>query len=246
MKRTLPYLFILVGLLFASSEAFAQEWKELVVNGDFEGSDFSSFAISVKDEGSQNLDANDIVVDDDDASNHCARISFTAYPWHTDIVIKLVEPLSEGDIIHFSMRSKTSSSKDARINMDELTQFVVKGGGAWNTCTYEGAVKAEQNGCQTITLRFDRTSSKSSVFHFDDISLQVKDGNIPIEFTDAKVKEICVNNWDTNKDGELSLYEAATVTELGYAFSSNLEITSFNEFQYFTGLTSALLNGVII
>ena len=242
MKRTLPYLFILVGLLFASSEAFAQEWKELVVNGDFEGSDFSSFAISVKDEGSQNLDANDIVVDDDDASNHCARISFTAYPWHTDIVIKLVEPLSEGDIIHFSMRAKTSSSKDARINMDELTQFVVKGGGAWNTCTYEGAVKAEQNGCQTITLRFDRTSSKSSVFHFDDISLQVKDGNIPIEFTDAKVKEICVNNWDTNKDGELSLYEAATVTELGYAFSSNLEITSFNEFQYFTGLTSLAEN----
>ena len=242
MKQTLQLLSLMAGLLFAGSAAYAQEWKELVGNGDFEGSDLGSFAVNIKDEGSRNLDANDIVVDDDDANNHCARLSFTAYPWHTDFVVTLAEPLSEGDIIRFSMRAKTSSSKDARINMDELTQFVVKGGGAWNTCTYEGAVKAEQNGCQTITLRFDRTSSKSSVFHFDDISLQVKDGNIPIEFTDAKVKEICVNNWDTNKDGELSLYEAATVTELGYAFSSNLEITSFNEFQYFTGLTSLAEN----
>ena len=59
-----------------------------------------------------------------------------------------------------------------------------------------------------------------------------------ISFADANVKAICVANWDTNGDGELSEAEAATVTSLGEVFKSNTDITSFNELQYFTGQTS--------
>ena len=59
-----------------------------------------------------------------------------------------------------------------------------------------------------------------------------------IQFEDAKVKDICVANWDTNGDGELSEDEAAAVTELGQVFRNNKNITSFNELQYFTGLSS--------
>ena len=59
-----------------------------------------------------------------------------------------------------------------------------------------------------------------------------------IVFADAKVKAICVANWDIDGDGELSEYEAETVTSLGALFSENKEITSFDELQYFTGLTS--------
>ena len=62
--------------------------------------------------------------------------------------------------------------------------------------------------------------------------------NSIIQFADAKVKELCVANWDTNGDGELSKAEAAAVTDLGEVFRENTEITSFNELQYFTGLTS--------
>ena len=58
-----------------------------------------------------------------------------------------------------------------------------------------------------------------------------------INFADPKVKEICVANWDTNGDGELSYEEAAAVENIGYAFVNHKEITSFNEFQYFTGVT---------
>ena len=75
MKRTLHYCLLLAGLLLAGNGVFAQTLEERIVNGDFEGSDYSSFAINVKDEGSRDLDANDIVVDDDDANNHCARIT---------------------------------------------------------------------------------------------------------------------------------------------------------------------------
>lgn len=52
------------------------------------------------------------------------------------------------------------------------------------------------------------------------------------------MKAICVQNWDTNGDGELSEAEAAAVTTLGEVFKDNRNITLFNEFQYFTGLTS--------
>ena len=59
-----------------------------------------------------------------------------------------------------------------------------------------------------------------------------------ITFADEKVKAICVANWDTDGDGELSYDEAAAVTELGNVFEDNKDITSFEELQYFTGLTS--------
>ena len=59
-----------------------------------------------------------------------------------------------------------------------------------------------------------------------------------IVFADANVKAICVANWDTNSDGELSDAEAAAVQYLGDVFRSNSTITSFDELQYFTGLES--------
>lgn len=59
-----------------------------------------------------------------------------------------------------------------------------------------------------------------------------------IEFADANVEAICVANWDTNGSGKLSYEEAAAVTSLGVVFKNNTEIISFDELQYFTGLTA--------
>ena len=58
-----------------------------------------------------------------------------------------------------------------------------------------------------------------------------------ISFADANVKSLCVANWDTDGDGELDEDEAAAVTDLGEVFKNNTTITSFDELQYFTGLT---------
>ena len=58
-----------------------------------------------------------------------------------------------------------------------------------------------------------------------------------IDFADANVKALCIANWDTDNDGELSMAEAAAVTSLGEVFKGNTQITSFNELQYFTGIT---------
>ena len=58
-----------------------------------------------------------------------------------------------------------------------------------------------------------------------------------ITFADANVKALCVANWDTNYDGELSTDEAAAVTSFGTVFKGNKDITTFDEMRYFTGVT---------
>ena len=57
-----------------------------------------------------------------------------------------------------------------------------------------------------------------------------------IHFVDSEVKRICVANWDTSGDGEISYKEAKAVTDLNKKFANNAIIESFDELQYFTGL----------
>lgn len=57
-----------------------------------------------------------------------------------------------------------------------------------------------------------------------------------IDFKDAITKKWCVENFDTDKDGELSYSEAKKVKELPKTFPT--DATSFDEFQYFTSVTS--------
>lgn len=59
-----------------------------------------------------------------------------------------------------------------------------------------------------------------------------------IPFEDSNVEAICLANWDTNGDGFLTLSEAAAVTTIGNVFENNTSITSFDELQYFTSVTS--------
>ncbi len=59
-----------------------------------------------------------------------------------------------------------------------------------------------------------------------------------IDFEDEAVKNICVANWDSDGDGQLSEEEAAAVISIGTVFQNNTEITSFSEFKYFTGVTT--------
>ncbi|MBR1668117.1 MAG: leucine-rich repeat protein [Bacteroidaceae bacterium] len=59
-----------------------------------------------------------------------------------------------------------------------------------------------------------------------------------IAFADETVKSLCLANWDTNNDGELSKEEAAAITDIGTIFKENKDIQSFDELKFFTGLTT--------
>ena len=67
-----------------------------------------------------------------------------------------------------------------------------------------------------------------------------------ISFADVIAKYACVEKFDTNKDGEVSYGEAASVTNLNGLFADWNTVTSFNELQYFTSATSTagVFNGL--
>lgn len=56
-----------------------------------------------------------------------------------------------------------------------------------------------------------------------------------IRFEDPEVKRICIENWDKDGDGELSMEEAAAVSSIGTKFQ-NRTIKGFAELRYFTSL----------
>ena len=58
-----------------------------------------------------------------------------------------------------------------------------------------------------------------------------------IQFADDLVRDICVQYWDTDGNGLIDMQEAASVSSIGTLFSG-LGITSFDEFQYFTSVTT--------
>ena len=99
------------------------------------------------------------------------------------------------------------------------------------TVSNEGLVTAVDIGTATITATTNDGSNLSATCAVTVVASPV------ITFADAAVKALCVDNWDTNGDGNLSEAEAAAVTNLGTVFKSNKTITSFNELQFFTGLT---------
>ena len=55
-----------------------------------------------------------------------------------------------------------------------------------------------------------------------------------IRFEDPEVKRICVENWDKDGDGELSMEEAAAVSSIGTMFNGNTKIKDFSSFSFFT------------
>ncbi len=93
----------------------------------------------------------------------------------------------------------------------------------------------------TITLHvpFGATEAYSNHDYWKTFHILLP-SEINIDFTDDAVKAVCVGEqtrWDTNGDGELSLAEAAAVTDL-YSFFNHTSITSFDELKYFVGLTT--------
>lgn len=57
-----------------------------------------------------------------------------------------------------------------------------------------------------------------------------------IAFADPEVKAICLQRWDRNHNGELSIDEAQAVTSLDAEFCRNPVIEHFDELRFFTGL----------
>lgn len=118
----------------------------------------------------------------------------------------------------------TASSADAWCN---VTPESGKSGSVTITIETEENKSFEERST-TVTIN-NGTASKTIIVK------QESDGIITFE--DLNVKDICVQNWDINGDGELSFSEASKITTIGEVFKNNSNIYSFDEFQYFTRLS---------
>ena len=133
-----------------------------------------------------------------------------------------VETLFNDDHLFFLYSKELNTFEDG-----ELLQIPVNIGSDFQTGTgrlssvYMATTEAVGQSCEETEFRITKVNNNSNII-----------------FADANVKTICVANWDTNGDGELSEMEAAAVISLGNSFQNNATILSFKELQYFTGLTS--------
>ena len=135
--------------------------------------------------------------------------------------------------------SNNSYHEDGNGTYTIVNNKFVYGGGDWDSF-----IITAFDGSNTMEIVFRYSDSKG--YRICRANLQrVTDGGGQggddtgdnIIFADAKVKALCVQNWDTNGDGELSKTEAAAVKSLGRVFYLS-KITSFDELRYFTGLTA--------
>lgn len=92
----------------------------------------------------------------------------------------------------------------------------------------------------TLTVPYGRTVLYRSASGWNFQTIKEMEGTYEestfIQFADSLTKVFCVKNWDENKDGELSLYEASLVTSLKNISIAN-DIVSFDELKYFENLS---------
>ena len=126
---------------------------------------------------------------------------------------------------------------------DPMPEFVLNYKGFKNNETNEVLTKQPTVNCEAndnsapgeyeIIVKDAEAENYEIQYVFGKLVVTEFDSN-NIIFADANVKAICIANWDTNGDGELSVKEAAAVKSIGNCFKDNKEISSFNEFRYFT------------
>lgn len=86
-----------------------------------------------------------------------------------------------------------------------------------------------------LHVPYRRSSFYASANVWKEMIITEMDNDSPnIVFADAHVKELCIANWDADRDGELSEAEAADVQILNGVFTGNNTIKSFDELRHFT------------
>ena len=92
-----------------------------------------------------------------------------------------------------------------------------------------GTITALSEGYTTISATIGELSATCLVY-------VVSEESNYLDFIDNNVKNLCIENWDTDGNGKLSYTEAGNVKSLGTVFNNNTLIVQFEELQFFTGL----------
>lgn len=134
--------------------------------------------------------------------------------------------LAEGDVETLVATVKPDNATDKTVTWSTSDDNIA-------SVDDNGKVTAIKEGAATITAK---AGDKSAICSISVASSSIPDGNIV--FADSNIKTKLVAAFDSNKDGELSYREVAAVTSLDGVFVDETSFIYFNEFQFFTGLSS--------
>ena len=186
-------------------------WVNILTNGDFEGDDFSSFALALRaDEGDGNVTFN--INDDEDAkvldgvgksdSRALSIKSMANAPqtWSTQLFVKLPEILPVGTEWRFSM--DVSSSPDAVVTTAghaEPRAWKCGGGDVssdfansfnstseWQTITAKGTINENLFGLsfQSICFNLNEDKTTATQYYFDNIKFEIYKYGTVAEYKD--------------------------------------------------------------
>ena len=134
-----------------------------------------------------------------------------------------------GDGGSFSVNVNTNVEVSIKISDGWIRQasvYPVK-----NTYSFTVACNDSYGSCDARTGNITFANSENGLLKT--VTVHQEKGSILIAFKDQAAKDICVKQWDSNRDGELSEKEAASVKELQGDFSG---VSSFDELKYFTSV----------
>ena len=134
--------------------------------------------------------------------------------------------LIEGDELTLTATVKPENATNKNVTWSSSNSSVA-------TVT-DGVVTAIKAGTATITVKTDDGAKTATC----NVTVLSDKPNDVIVFADDIMKELCINAFDTNGDGELSYAEAAAVTDLSQMKLTKKTFKSFDEFQYFTRVTT--------
>lgn len=114
---------------------------------------------------------------------------------------------------------------------DKLAQLV---DGTYQGIDAEGQYGNDQypvlDGTINLTTGAYRDTYDALMVHYPKLKLNI--AKWWIRFEDAEVKRICIENWDKDGDGELSLEEAAAISSIGTVFAENTKIRDLRVLSY--------------
>lgn len=144
-----------------------------------------------------------------------------------------------GEDLQYATIQWQGTKQVGRSQLADLAELSTRTGYVENT----GTTIANVAGTPIIegAVELTELTPASDYFAVKDSGVEVTNAEemVYIDFADNAVKTIAIANWDTNGNGVLSFGEASAVTTWNASlFQNKTNIVTFDELQYFTGLTN--------
>lgn len=185
-------LFTLCAAMLFASSLSAQNFKDITVNGNCEGTDWSFFRVNDYVDGvKKDVAAPRFVADPADPTNHCIIVTTNAaptYEWDAQFFVTIPESekaLNVGDEIKLTMRVKADTPQTAGSQAHGAPgaynhwacvgdiNFTTEWSTFTGSATVSGDMSKADNPMRTIAFNLSKLAAGNNCY-FDDIKLEVK------------------------------------------------------------------------